>query len=459
MRTLETTSTAPPRPLWVSWICTVIKGSCATPPAQPSAIHADLKGAASFPPLPSSGGRLPCLHHTREVLRYRWNAALLSVLRRRYFGAATARLLEASALPSYLCGAVQLFTRHRVGPPLDAVNRTRDSSSGERVKRHDSKSGPSPPAADPDGRNGFRGILHNSALQCVYIGRSPIHSRGLFTAADLPKGTRIIAEPHRSLLLAPDFIRLLADTHEKLPDTWYYTQPSGPVIELTTQAQPHHLFNHSCQANVVAGLSHAFWGAAFASGSDAVIDRLQNWPQFGDANSFFLARDVEAGEELTVDYSTRMAPIYSAEQLLPTQALIRCRCGAVACRHYVYQQNSAIKTYLHYLKHSNRSGKTGAKKSSFQVASDLLRLGFDDELVILAHLPSSADIMGYLHRQNLSLALEHPSGPRGTTPAEVPPSPPNKSLCIDSRLVQKRDILQQYRHVFRALNEATPSTR
>lgn len=114
---------------------------------------------------------------------------------------------------------------------------------------------------DPIARGSLSELFHARMHPGLYLGRSAIHGRGLFTAVDLPCGTCVFTESQRTLLATPSYLRLLSDTRERLPDTWHYTHPSGALRELVTQPQPHHVMNHSCAANVCSGLSRAFWPA------------------------------------------------------------------------------------------------------------------------------------------------------------------------------------------------------
>lgn len=426
------------------------------------------------------------------VLQQRWQIVLLTLLRTPYIGGVLVRLLEASAYAAYVKGSVVLFTRLSVSPPITVHARAEDEPSNPNACASPSEL----EVIHSCHNSGSSALLRAHSLECLYIGRSDIHSRGLFTNKALPKGTRIIAEPHRSLLLAPHFLTLLADTHEKLPDTWHYTQPTGCVMELVTQAQPHHIMNHSCRANVCSGLSHTFWEAASlaARGSPAshaaqlssrensvrgvasalsLEERLTQWPHFADANSFFLTRDVDAGEELTLDYSKRMAPLYEGEsrQGVRAQGWLLCRCGESCCRHYVYRHAPEAAAFLHRLHaqhHRRRVSRRGGVPPSplhasselttdveasgsavdvqdpLHIAARLLELGFDDELVLLTYAARPADVVAYLYGEPL------PSFSRGGA-AQV-------GIRTERRRVSKHDLIMSYRHVFRLLNEAVPQS-
>ncbi|KPA75804.1 hypothetical protein ABB37_08326 [Leptomonas pyrrhocoris] len=445
-------------------------------------------------------------------MRQQWQIIVLTLLRTPYVGVLVARFLEASAYAAYVKGSVVLFTRTSTSPPItdvapDADLRSPNESAASpprqarsAVFRSSSSATSSPPR-----------LLNAHALDCLYVGQSRLHSRGLFTSKALPRGTRVIAEPQRSLLLVAHFLTLLSDTSEKLPDTWHYTHPTGSVMELVTQAQPHHLLNHSCRANVCSGLSRVFWPAALLAaerqekrrncrqspptqrrassgashvaweGNDVVSldERLTRWPHFADANSFFLTRDVAAGEELTLDYSKRMAPLYAGELGHGTgaQGWLLCSCGEPCCRHFVYRHSPDAAEYLRHLHpyggmssrrapsqqqqqqqqqqrksvDSARKGEVDAVDGDVQdalhITATLLELGFDDELVLLSYAARPSDVVAYLYGQ--PLPSFGGAGAAGRSAAQV-------GIDVARRRVSKRVMLQNYRHVFRLLNEAVP---
>ncbi|KAG5484849.1 hypothetical protein LSCM4_07621 [Leishmania orientalis] len=524
---------------------------------------------AGLPSAPvSNSSYTPRLASLRARAQQRWLMVLLALMRTQYVGSLTMRLLTASAYAAYVKGSVMIFTRRRVGPPVDIATETESfGGSVDLCEAGCSARTPAPqvpcadglpkgsalatspcrsPASRPSSVAAFSSApfsrgppLHDYALDCLYIGDSPIHSRGLFTARALPRGTRIIAEPHRSLLIAPHAVTFLGDTHEKLPDTWHYTQPTGSIVELVTQAQPHHLMNHSCAANVCSGLSRAFWEAAMiadtwqqqrrqhqrswrldstasrGSGRAETFngiaraeritrdhrnqslsslpfavhtysanwsERLTRWPYFADANSFFLTRDVEAGEELTLDYSTRMAPLYAGELAcaLTSRSWLLCRCGQPCCRHYVYRPRPEVSAFLRTLGtrrcRQGRGGHSPGQHNALvapngtappdtmdvcdpvHIIAKLLELGFDDELVLLSYAASSTDVVAYLYGQPIpSLQRFSPTPSRASSARLCPSSTAQEGIDVEVRRMSKRQLLSEYRYVFRLLNEAVPA--
>ncbi|GET86764.1 hypothetical protein, conserved [Leishmania tarentolae] len=508
----------------------------------------------------STANGIECHASLRNRVQQRWLTFLLVLMRAPYLGALTMRVLEVAAYAAYVKGSVMVFTRRRAGPPV--ARATEPDSSGENIDLRDAGctagtqmsqascnadlSKTDDLSASP--RLSLAGhpcstllsshdtLLREHALDCLYIGVSPIHSRGLFTARALPRGTRIIAESRRTLLLAPHFVTLLADTHEKLPDTWHYTQPTGCVVELVTQAQPHHLMNHSCAPNVCSGLSRTFWEAARIAGAwqqyqqqkrplrshatdgdasecteafhgivreeaigidDASCssvsslsaqactagygERLTRWPYFADANSFFLTRDVAAGEELTLDYSTRMASLYAGEsaRALQSHSWLLCRCGQPCCRHYVYRPKPEVIAFLRALRRGLDEQEHGTRapgqhhipsvvnnaapscrmdvRDPVHIMAKLLELGFDDELMLLSYAATCADVVAYLYGQPLPALQRHSHTSSWAPFARMRAAPVEQErIDVEVRRVSKRQLLSQYRHVFRLLNEAAP---
>lgn len=128
--------------------------------------------------------------------------------------------------------------------------------------------------------------------------RSSIEGQGLFFTADIPAGTKVITLGGR-LVSTDELQHLIAESD---------ADPESPFIDTITVYTDSHLVlppktavhfgNHSCDPNL--------WHV----GPFAVATR----------------RDVEAGEEATIDYGTQSgAPGFAME----------CRCGTRRCRGLV----------------------------------------------------------------------------------------------------------------------------
>lgn len=132
----------------------------------------------------------------------------------------------------------------------------------------------------------------------VEVAVSDVEGRGLFTRVPIPAGTIVIRLGGR--LVSEEELRDLFRSAEG--------DPSHPYIDCITVDEGRHLVmppeqdahfgNHSCDPNV--------WHA--------------------DAFTLVARREVEAGEELTVDYATQTAnPDFR----------MTCRCGSELCRGLV----------------------------------------------------------------------------------------------------------------------------
>lgn len=127
----------------------------------------------------------------------------------------------------------------------------------------------------------------------VRVGRSPIEGEGLFAAAPLPRGTALARFGGR-LVSDAELGRLFAEAART--GTYVDTLSVGRDVNLVLPLDvPNHAGNHGCDPN-------SWWADPFT-----VVAR----------------RDVERGEELTLDYATITDD--------PGFAMV-CACRAAACR-------------------------------------------------------------------------------------------------------------------------------
>ncbi|KAH8604050.1 SET domain [Trypanosoma vivax] len=440
------------------------------------------------------------------LLRSDWAAlrtcfASLALLDTPLIGQITYSLLRGMAYVRYAVGRISFYTRHSVAPPLplsisellpsstlksspqlsenymaytrEALEQLIDLGSYEQVASITSAAAPSRPTnvqysgSCPEDSSKphdaitpyFRGIMQDTALECIQVGKSPIHSRGLFTTRALPRGTRVLVAPQRTFVDAPQSLLLLSDTYTRLSDTLHYTHPTGSLLELIMQPLPHHLLNHSCEPNCCCGLSREFWPAIGQQSIASVEaehkarlidlqDRIETFQHYEDANSFFTTRDVQAGEELTISYAHRIAPMFHGERALHSHFIV-CRCGSRVCRHFVYKQTDEVLQHLAasggkgfrrwgllsrvtgpktLCRQFENTGRYGCEKRDMEDFGQLLLLGYDDETVMLSLLRSKRLLMRYM--------LER--------------------LAPSRRTASKRELLLCYRHVFKLLNETVP---
>lgn len=293
-------------------------------PATSTAISSPYASSTSFF---SSSFRFPSFVSSHPSWCVRWWIRSMWV---PYVGAVAAKCCEWSSWVLYVGGKIVFYCRTSpvASLPASDTTATPTTCSGSRVSPHPMEnvaipglSGTTPTSSplDPpeDAFASFpyshstweamRGKMqHTNAL---YVGRSAIHGRGIFSAIALPRGTRLplsgwwsppsssatTSSPPvfhalpRCFLPGPSHTLLFSDTYERLPDTLHYSHPTGKLLEVLfsqgdttlssgsslspTQTSPeagghclsHVFLNHSCEASVCSGLSKCFWAAALAA--------------------------------------------------------------------------------------------------------------------------------------------------------------------------------------------------
>ena len=138
--------------------------------------------------------------------------------------------------------------------------------------------------------------------------RSRIHGNGVFAAADLPAGTRLVE--YKGLR------RTHEDADERYGDsldtghTFLFTLNDDYLIDANVDGNVARWINHSCAPNCQAVLEED-------AGGDPQRDRV-----FIES-----LRDIKAGEELTYNYGIRLSVPHTAK----LKKQWACRCGADAC--------------------------------------------------------------------------------------------------------------------------------
>lgn len=134
------------------------------------------------------------------------------------------------------------------------------------------------------------------------VRRSPIHGRGVFAIADIPKGERVIEYKARKITWA-QADRWYADDDSKPSHTFLFTLDDKYVLDGNKDANSARWINHSCKPNCE---------------SDIVEGRI--WIES--------LRNIRAGDELNYDYNiTLETPHTPAEKRRWS-----CRCGSKNCR-------------------------------------------------------------------------------------------------------------------------------
>ncbi|ODS95246.1 MAG: SET domain-containing protein-lysine N-methyltransferase [Lautropia sp. SCN 69-89] len=138
--------------------------------------------------------------------------------------------------------------------------------------------------------------------------RSPIHGNGVFAAADIPAGARLIQYKGRLLTHAQSDELYGGETDSG--HTFLFSLNDDYVIDANRQGNGARWINHSCAPNCEAVLDED-------PGGDPRRDRV-----FIES-----IRDIRQGEELTYNYGIVL-------DVPHTQAMKRiwaCRCGAPQC--------------------------------------------------------------------------------------------------------------------------------
>lgn len=395
---------------------------------------------------------------------------------------------------------VTVYCRHSTAPSLSDANpqsTLASSSSLQFAAGGDLLGGSRPSLTSATLGHGILSGCHPS----LYIGRSLVHGRGVFTRTRFRKGERLITVPEMWFIDGVQFLFTCAGTHAKVPGTLHYTLPTGRLREFVLGSRAHHLLNHSCAANVCTGLSRRWWwegsrGSTTATTTsppsllDAVEERMATFAHFDDPNSFFAARDIEAGEELTLDYHGRFGYVtrplrartaattlsahegssgggalrWMASIAKPRNGgafeaagddddatsvghVIDCRCGQPSCRGGILPvapvclpQASPLEVF------KNVSAASTISSSSGGASSPLVDL---DELTMISMLNDPFAVTNHIEEclKPLRRGLQLP------TSAELEA----EGSRWKSHTSNKTTILTNYRHAFKTLDAVEPS--
>ena len=134
------------------------------------------------------------------------------------------------------------------------------------------------------------------------VRRSPIHGKGVFALAPIPKGTRII-EYKGERISHEEADERYSDLHANSPHTMLFTLNDGIVIDATRRGNSARWINHCCAPNC------------------EIAD---------DDNHIFIdaARDIRRGEELSYDYNLQIGEPHTPE----AKREHACFCGSRRCR-------------------------------------------------------------------------------------------------------------------------------
>ena len=130
----------------------------------------------------------------------------------------------------------------------------------------------------------------------IEVKDSPIHGRGLYATALIPKGTRLVDYLGEYIDLATARLRDVPGTADYSPYILYVDEDL--FLDALNVDQPGRYANHSCDPN----------SEVFTEGRVAFIMAI---------------KDIAPGEEITYDYDFEEGPTHP------------CRCGSPKCRGYI----------------------------------------------------------------------------------------------------------------------------
>jgi hypothetical protein len=134
------------------------------------------------------------------------------------------------------------------------------------------------------------------------VRNSPIHGRGVFAAAPIPKKTRIIE--YRGMRTDWEEALSRPDSDPDNPfHTFFFELDDGRVIDAGRRGNAARWINHSCKPNCK---------------TKEIDGRVY----------VYAKRDIEAGEELAYDYNLSVDGGVTRKE----RAYLVCRCGAKKCR-------------------------------------------------------------------------------------------------------------------------------
>ncbi len=144
--------------------------------------------------------------------------------------------------------------------------------------------------------------------------RSAIHGNGMFAAADIPAGTRLIQYKGK-LLTHADSDELYGDGADT-GHTFLFSLNDDYVIDANQQGNSARWINHGCAPNC-----------------EAVVDEDEGADRRRDRVFIESIRDIRAGEELTYNYGI----VLGVPHTRAMKQVWACRCGAPQCTGTIQQ--------------------------------------------------------------------------------------------------------------------------
>lgn len=154
----------------------------------------------------------------------------------------------------------------------------------------------------------------------IHVRNSKIHGRGIFAAADLPAGQRVI-EYKGKVITQAQADRLYDDSLDS-GHTFLFTLNDKYIIDANHDGNSARWINHSCEPNC-----------------EAVIHVNINGDERKDRVFIETIKPVKAGEELTYNYGITLEVPHTRR----LKAIWACLCGAKTCTGTLLQPKRSRK--------------------------------------------------------------------------------------------------------------------
>jgi SET domain-containing protein len=150
--------------------------------------------------------------------------------------------------------------------------------------------------------------------------RSRIHGNGVFAAAPIRKGTRLIQ--YRGRLRSHEEVDSVCADDVDTGHTFLFTLNDAYVIDANVDGNDARWINHSCDPNC-----------------EAVHDEDEGGDPHRDAIWIEAIRAIKPGEELTYNYGIRLVEAHTAR----LKKLWACHCGSKNCTGTMLQPKRSPK--------------------------------------------------------------------------------------------------------------------
>ena len=247
----------------------------------------------------------------------------------------------------------------------------------------------------------------------LHLGKSKIHRRGIMTAEPIQKGT-VLWHTHKiSYVDAIQTCFVLANKTVKSSVLPRFIHRCGGLIHIPINTNVLYVVNHSCNPNCINASTtpgaRSWFNAVMgqlpteeleASGGVVACTSKPVCP-YMDANSFIAARDIAAGEEITINYRTQISPLYPSEMRYLISEQKRCRCQASNCEGEIYP--TEFLDSVDFLEGSSSLNNLDRLQDALKA---LEAKGYNDEVVMLSLLQDRSPLVSYMHNANEAIPYD-----------------------------------------------------